>query len=89
MIGDSGYRTVQAGEAFSLKEVRSGTSLAISPAAGASMTGQYSVSALGNFIPCEFGTITKQFVTTIDGSCFELKLTAAGGAVTIEWGAER
>lgn len=88
MKSDSGYRVVQAGETFSLKEVAAGTSFAITPSVGASMTGQYSVSAIGNFVPCEFGTISQQFVTTIDGACFDLQFTAAGGPVTVEWGSE-
>lgn len=88
MKNDSGYRVVQAGETFSLEEVAAGTAFAITPSEGASMTGQYSVSAIGNFVPCEFGTISQQFVTTIDGACFYLKFTAAGGPVTVEWGTE-
>lgn len=89
MKSESGYRVIESGQSFSLREVLSGTSLAISPGPGATATGEYSISAVGNFVPCEFGPLTKRYVTTIYGSCAELKITATGGTVTVEWGAER
>lgn len=89
MNGQTGCRVIESGESFSLMEVLAGTSLAISPAPGATATGQYSISAVGNFVPCEFGEVSERFVTTLDGSCAELKFTAAGGQVTVEWSAER
>lgn len=89
MISDSGYRVIQAGQSMTLEEVPAGTSISISPAVGATVTGQYSLSGLGNFIPCEFGSVTQQLVTTLDGSCFALKFTATGGQATIEWSSEK
>lgn len=89
MKSDYGYHVLQAGESFSLMEVPAGTALSISPTGGASVTGQYSVSGLRSLIPCEFGTVTQRLVTTIDGSCFELLLTATGGQATIEWSNEK
>lgn len=89
MNGQTGCRVIEAGESFSLREVLAGTSLAISPAPGATATGQYSISAVGNFVPCEFGEVAVRLTTIIGGSCAELKFTAAGGPVTVEWSAER
>lgn len=87
MKSNSGYRVLQPGETFTLDAVPAGTSLGFTPTPGATVTGQYSLSGVGNFVPCEFGSITQQFNTTIDGACYLLKFTCSGAPATVEWSA--